>query len=247
MVMKPSIPEEIRNRHNERLDFTCHPGAPECSILVVLGHGVTGNKDRPLIMELASQLARAGIHALRFSFAGNGGSEGRFEDSTITKEIDDLGAVLDALPGWQVAYAGHSMGAAVGVLRGSTDARIRFLISLAGMAHTAAFADREFGQVTPGTGFMWDNPDCPLSQSYLDDMKRIGSVVDAAGRVRVPWLFVHGQADDVVPPQDSRDLFAVAGEPKRIIELPGADHVFSDSHASAMAGCVVDWMRQIKL
>ncbi|MCL4181095.1 MAG: hypothetical protein KJ072_25535 [Verrucomicrobia bacterium] len=62
--MKPSIPEEIRNRHNERLEFTCHPGAPEGSILVVLGHGVTGNKDRPLIMELASQLARAGIHAM---------------------------------------------------------------------------------------------------------------------------------------------------------------------------------------
>jgi fermentation-respiration switch protein FrsA (DUF1100 family) len=70
-------------------------------------------------------------------------------------------------------------------------------------------------------------------------------VVDAARRVRVPWLFVHGQADDVVPPQDSRDLFAVAGEPKQLVELPEADHVFSGSHANAMAGCVVDWLRQI--
>jgi uncharacterized protein len=247
MVTKHAIPEEIRNRHQERLDFTCHPGAAVCSTMVVLGHGVTGNKDRPLLVELANQLARSGIHALRFSFSGNGGSEGHFEDSTITREIEDLGAVLDALPHRQIGYAGHSMGAAVGVLRASTDARIQFLISLAGMAHTAAFADREFGQVKPGLGFMWDNPDCPLSQSYLDDMNRIGSVKEAAGRVRVPWLFVHGQADDVVPPQDSRDLFAVANEPKQLIELPDADHVFAGSDAGAMAGCVVDWVRQIRL
>lgn len=115
------------------------------------------------------------------------------------------------------------------------------------MAHTAAFAQREFDGVTPGTGCMWDKPDCPLSQAYLDDMARIGSVVDAARRVRGPWLFLHGLADDVVPSQDSRDLFAVAGEPKRLTEIPEADHVFSDPHASAMASSVVAWMRQIKL
>lgn len=245
--MKRTIPNEIRNRHGERLDFTYHPGATELSTLVVLGHGVTGNKDRPLLVELANLLARTGIHALRFSFAGNGASEGRFEDATIAKEVEDLGAVLDALAGWYVGYAGHSMGAAVGVLRASADTRIRFLISLAVMAHTAAFAQREFGSVTPGTGCMWDKPECPLSQTFLDDMARIGSVVDAARQVCVPWLFLHGLADDVVPPQDSRDLFAVAGEPKRFTEIAESDHVFSGSHASEMASSVVAWMRQIKL
>jgi uncharacterized protein len=242
--MKQIIPNEIRNRHGERLDFSYHPGAMENSTLVVLGHGVTGNKDRPLLVELANQLSRTGIHALRFSFAGNGASDGRFEEATISKEIEDLGAVLDALSEWHVGYAGHSLGAAVGVLRASTDPRIRFLISVAGMAHTAAFAQREFGSVMPGTGCMWDKPECPLSQAFLDDMTRIGSVVNAARGIRVPWLFVHGLAEDVVPPQDSRDLLAVAGEPKRLIEIPQADHLFSESHAEAMAGLVAAWTRQ---
>lgn len=245
--MNRSLPNEIRNQYGERLDFTYHPGAAELSTLVVLGHGVTGNKDRPLLLELASQLAQTGIHALRLSFSGNGNSEGRFADSTVSKEVEDLGSVLDALPGWRVGYAGHSMGAAVGVLRASNDSRIKFLISLAGMAHTAAFAQREFSGVTPGAGCMWDKPECPLSQAYLDDMARMHSVTNAARQVRVPWLFVHGLADDVVPPQDSRDLFAVATEPKRLVELPEADHVFSDHHARAMASAVVAWMREMKL
>jgi uncharacterized protein len=245
--MPNAIPELIRNRHGERLEFTYHPGAAELTTLVVIGHGVTGNKDRPLLITLAETLARAGIHALRFSFAGNGGSEGRFVDCTVSKEVEDLGAVLDALPGWRIGYAGHSMGAAVGVLRASTDRRIQFLISLAGMAHTAEFARREFGEVKPGDGLMWDKPECPLSQAYVDDMNRLGSVVAAARQVRVPWLFVHGTNDDVVPFQDSRDLLAVAHEPKRLVELPAADHVFSDPEAATMASAVVAWIRELKL
>lgn len=242
--MPNTIPKLIRNRHGERLDFTYHPGKPDQATLVLIGHGVTGNKDRPLVIELALALAGAGVHALRFSFAGNGGSEGRFVDSTVSKEVEDLGAVLDALPGWRIGYAGHSMGAAVGVLRASTDARIRFLISLAGMAHTAEFARREFGTVTPGAGLMWDKPECPLSTAYVDDMNRIGSVTNAARQIRVPWLFVHGVPDDVVPIQDSRDLFAVAHEPKKLVELPTADHVFSDANAAAMAQAVAQWVHQ---
>lgn len=245
--MKRSFPNEIRNQHGERLDFTYHAGAAELSTLLVLGHGVTGNKDRPLLVELAGRLAQTGIHALRLTFSGNGNSEGRFMDSTVSKEVEDLGAVLSALPGWHVGYAGHSLGAAVGVLRASSDSRIKFLISLAGMAHTAAFAQREFSGVTPGTGCMWENPECPLAQAFLDDMVRVNSVTNAARQVRVPWLFVHGLADDVVPPQDSRDLFAVANEPRRLVELPEADHIFSDHHARAMASAVVAWLREMKL
>ncbi len=244
--MAATIPQLIRNRHGERLDFTCHPGRPDQSTLVVIGHGVTGNKDRPLVIALAEALARAGVHALRFSFSGNGASEGPFAASTVAKEVEDLGSVLDALPGWRIGYAGHSMGAAVGVLRASNDPRIRFLISLAGMAHTADFARREFGEVKPGAGCMWDKPECPLSQAYVDDMNRIGSVIAAGKQVRVPWLFVHGTDDDVVPIQDSRDLLAVAGPAKQLTELPGADHVFSDTHAAKMADAVVNWVGQLR-
>ena len=77
--------------------------------------------------------AALGVPALRFSFSGNGNSEGSFEESCITKEIGDLGAVLDALPGRQVLYVGHSMGGAVGVIRATRDERIRVQSSLSSL------------------------------------------------------------------------------------------------------------------
>lgn len=233
---------DINNSQGERLDYTFHPGRAGERRIVVLGHGVTGNKDRPLLVAVAESLARAGIASIRISFSGNGASEGRFEDSTISKEVDDLGAVFDALQGWNITYAGHSQGAAVGVLRAGKDSRIKHLVSLAGMVHTAAFAAREFNGLRPGMDVMWDKPECPLSQAYLDDMKRIDSVANGARQIHVPWLLLHGTADDVVPVDDSRDIFRNANQPKTLVELQGADHSFSGDVLPLAAERVAEWL-----
>ena len=234
---------EIRNRHGEQLDYTFHEGEGDSKNIVVLGHGVTGNKDRPFVVALGEGLAAAGISALRFSFSGNGASEGKFTDSTISKEVEDLGAVLDVLKDHTVCYVGHSMGGAVGVLRASTDDRIRLLVSLAGMVHTKAFAQREFGDVTPDEGFMWDEPDCPLSQAYMDDLTQIDTVVDLSPQISVPWLLVHGDEDDVVPIEDSRDILAKANDQTQLIRLQSANHVFSDESTPVMVERVIVWLK----
>lgn len=237
---------DIANSVGEKLDYSFHPGNADSRDIVVIGHGVTGNKDRPFVVSLAEGLAASGINALRFSFAGNGESGGQFADATISKEVEDLGAVLDVLEGYRVAYVGHSMGGAVGVLRASRDVRIGLLVSLAGMVHTQAFAEREFGDVEPGAGCMWEDDDCPLSQQYVDDMAQIDSVVELGAKIIVPWLLVHGSEDDVVPPEDASDIITRASNGAEQVVIDGANHVFSD-HADQMVQVVVEWVqRQLK-
>lgn len=190
-------------------DYTFSAGSQTEKVpgwLVILGHGVTGDKDRPVIIENAAALNAAGFNTLRFSFAGNGESAGNFRESTISKEVDDLGAILDAVgPTYpQITYIGHSMGAAVGVLRAARDPRIKALISLAGMVNTKAFAETEFADASPDRDLMWDEPGCPLSSLFMEDLcQTIGSVAPKAEQVHVPWLLVHGTADDVVLPKDT--------------------------------------------
>ena len=233
----------IRNIEGEKIDYTFHPGNNSRKVIVVLGHGVTGNKDRPFVVALAETLSHDGIPTLRLSFSGNGDSEGRFEDSTISKEVEDLRCVFDALDGWSILYIGHSMGGAVGVLLADKDTRLVGLVSLAGMVHTEAFAQREFGDVTPGAGFMWDEPACPLSQTFIDDTVAICTVVTRAPSIWVPWLIVHGTEDDVVPLQDSLDIFERANNPKQLVQIEGADHVFSE-HTPDMIKVVHEWVRE---
>lgn len=238
---------EIFNSSKEKLDYEFHGDPSDTSLLVIIGHGVTGNKDRPWAVGLAEALDEAGINSLRFSFAGNGESEGDFGDCTISKEVKDLKAIIDAADdeGYhRICYAGHSMGGAVGVLSAVKDERIALLISLSGMVYTKKFCETEFGDQTPGKGCMWEDEDCPLSQAFVDDMNKIDNVLAKTEKVEVPWLIVHGDADDVVPVDEGREIYQAAYEPKDLYILEGVDHVYSDDGLEKMTTVVVGWLKE---
>ena len=234
---------EIRNAQGDKINYTFHSGGDAASATMLIGHGVTGNKDRAHLVALAEGLAAAGVNALRFSFAGNGDSEGAFGDCTITKEVGDLNAVINAVSeeGGILYYAGHSMGGAVGVLTAAEDDRLRGLVSLAGMVDCKKFAETEFGEEK--SGFMWEEKDCPLSETYMNDMETLGTIVDTGSEIRIPWLLVHGTEDDVVLVQDSNDIYEKANEPKQLHIIGGADHSFNEpAHCDEMVATVVSWV-----
>lgn len=235
-----NAPGELRNAHGERLDAEFRPGAPASRALVVVAHGVTSDRDRPYLVELARGLEREGVASLCLSFAGNGASEGRFEDATPSKEAEDLASVLDALEGWNVAYAGHSMGGAVGVLCAARDARLRALVSLAGMLHVERFFAAHFGRLAFGEP-MLGKPRCPWNRALAEDARRLGSLTAQAAAVRVPWLLVHGTADELVPHGDSLDARAATGERAQVELLEGVDHRF-DGAVDAVVARVVPWL-----
>ena len=246
------LPFEIRNAGGERIDAAWRAATldqatgiadPGAAPVVVIGHGVTSHWDRPWQTELSAALGNAGVASVLVSFAGNGASEGRFEDVTPTKEAADLGSVLDALEAWGVrrlAYAGHSMGAAVGVLRASVDPRIEALVSLAGMFHVHAFMQRTFGHL-PSGGLMLDKPGCLWNAALDDDGLRLGSLEREAAAVRVPWLLVHGDADELVPLQDAIAARAAAGGLPELVVLSGGDHRFTAA-IPALCDAVVPWL-----
>jgi pimeloyl-ACP methyl ester carboxylesterase len=231
----------IRNPYGEKLDYSYLPGSDVEAPLFVIGHGVTANKDREWAILLAEAFAKEGYGSLRFSFSGNGKSEGCFKDSCPSKEVEDLGSVLDAVK-VPVTYVGHSMGAAVGVLRAARDERIYRLISLGGMVDTAAFARRKFGDLIPGKDLMWDKPECPFSLTFKADMEQIGTVLPLAPRIQIPWLLVHGTEDGVVPASESELIAKKAGGPVQVDFISGGDHVFSQEFGQKMVDKVLLWL-----
>ena len=233
----------IRNTAGERLHVSFH-NAEKSDCLVILGHGLTGNKDRSLLVELADALAENGWPCLRITYSGNGDSEGAFTESNITKEVADLSAIIDQVgSGKRIAYIGHSMGGAVGALFAARDERVKIMVSLAGMVYTADFVKREFGDVIPDEGLMWDEPGCTLSKAYVEDLEEIGDTLAAAKEIRIPWLLIHGSADDIIPPRDSEDLFKVLRRPSTLLEIEGAGHSF-ENHYSKLTVSISDWLEK---
>lgn len=236
----------LTTRTGDNIDATFHP-APNTGYLALLGHGVTGNKDRPLIVGVATELAKLGIPCLRFSFAGNGASGGRFQDCTITSETEDLEDILNQVydPSLHIIYIGHSMGGAVGTLVAAKEpTRIKTLVSLAGMVETKTFFETEFGDVNPDEGLMWDESTCPLSQKAWDDATQtIVSTLPSAEQVTQPWLLIHGIDDDVVPIADSHSAVKAATTQTKLIERPGESHMFSEDAYPQIALAISDWLK----
>ena len=130
--------------------------------------------------------------------------------------------------------------------RGSVMIAVAFVgISLAGMVHTAEFARRKFGDLVPGKDLMWDKPECPLSQVFMEDMARVESTLPLAPRIQVPWLLIHGTADTVVPQAESQEMRDVAMTDVELVTLEGADHLFSGEHEDTMAWKVTNWLNRM--
>jgi dipeptidyl aminopeptidase/acylaminoacyl peptidase len=77
----------------------------------------------------------------------------------------------------------------------------------------------------------------------MDDLTSIGTVLDAAPKIKVPWLLVHGTEDDVVPIQDSKDIIIRAGHDVKFVVLQGSNHVFAGDFTAPMIETVVGWVK----
>ncbi len=234
---------QIRNQQGEIIDHALHPVDAVNDKLIILAHGVTGDMDREMMVKLANSLAKMGWPTMRISFSGNGNSEGQFTESTITKESDDLLAVLDQTKGTKkIAYIGYSMGAAVGSLTAAKDDRINVMISLAGMVRTKLFAETEFGDLIPDQDYMWEDQATPLSQKFMDDLRQIDTIIPAIKDLRLPWLLVHGSQDDVVLPDDSTLLFNHLKGKKKHIVIEATDHSFA-GHWKQITNHINEWLK----
>lgn len=237
----------IRNQQGEALDYRYRQANADrpSDWLYLIGHGVTGDRQRPLVIDSAQALATAGFDTLAFSFSGNGRSEGTFQKSTISKEVEDLRSVIDAVGPRRIAYVGHSMGAAVGVLLASQDKRIQRLVSLAGMVDTKTFALTEFGQEVPDQDLMWGDEACPLSSAFMTDLcETIGSVLPAASSIEIPWLLLHGTADDVVPILDSQSIAALGKSNVTVTQIQDGDHSFNGAARAPVLAALTAWAKR---
>ncbi len=175
------------------------------AVLVFNGNG--GN--RALRAPLAKALAAAELGVLLFDYRGYGGNPGSPTEEGLA--VDARAAVryledrADVDPK-RIVYFGESLGAAVAV-------------GLARERPPAALILRSpFNSLVEMAGTHY-----PFLLSGLLLKDRFPSI-DRIGRVIAPLLVIVGTADSLVPPEQSRRLFAAAGRGERLLEIAGADH-----------------------
>lgn len=239
----------IGNRDN--LILAALLSLPEkASCLVISCHGFRGAKEnRGRIYNLAAQLSQRGIGLLAFDFQGSGQSEGQYRNITLTRQANDLQDIIayaDQHFRLPIILLGRSFGGSTILAGASQDSRIAGYIfwstpiflkkTFAGM-DPAKFSQLEQGNtvtlVDEGGSFQLD-PDL-----FLDfDNHNMDTYIQAIGSR--PVLIVHGQADEVVAPENARYMAQqLANCQLHLIE--GADHRFS-MHSAQREALTIDWL-----
>lgn len=216
--------------------------------LVILMHALMMDSHEMLFELITKSLMEKQIAVLRFDFMGHGRSQGKFEDMTVPKELEDAEAALayaETLP-WVagISLLGHSQG---GVVAGMTAGRFpEKICSLVLMAPAASLAEeaRE-GRLA---GAHYDPERIPsyiscFGRRIKGDYARTAQtlpVYELSTKYNGPVCLIHGTADTVVSPDVSEKYHELYAN-SRLHLMRGVDHEFYRDMAGA-AGLAVDFL-----
>ncbi len=198
------------------------PGAGR-TVIVLCGY----NSARHHVLGISAALWRGGANVLLFDNRGRGDSEGDRVSLGYHERLDAKAAVGYALlrdPEAPLGVLGYSMGGAVALMVAAGDARIEAVVADSPFAsQTALLRARLRDYVGP-----LELPAYTLASRFLGyDPREVEPVRCVAGISPRPVMFIHGDGDRVTDPEDSRRMYGLAGEPKELWLVPGAEHVGS--------------------
>ncbi len=225
--------------------------------LIIFVHGFKGFKDWGCWDQVARSFAQAGFAFLKFNFSHNGTTMDNplefadleaFGQNNFSRELDDLGTVLDwALSGEhlhkyhldpnRVSLIGHSRGAATVLLKTREDERIHSLSTWAGVGNLDAYREAEGVEIWRKAGVTYINnlrtgQQMPLYFQLHEDLLQNSERLDMDQALREltrPLLVVHGSLDTVVPYSAALHLYENS-QNSELETLMGADHSFGGSH-----------------
>jgi pimeloyl-ACP methyl ester carboxylesterase len=190
-------------------------------VTVLVANGNAG--DRSLRAPLAAALRAQGLDVLLFDYRGFGGNPGRPSEDGLVADAraarDHLVRERGVAP-QRLLYLGESLGGAV-VARLATEAPVGGLVLRSPFVDLPSIGERIY-------------PYLPVRWLLADRFP----VAEPLGRVRVPTTVVLGEADGLIPPDQSRAVARAAGGD--VVAVPGADH--NDAvlgHGPALVDAVV--------
>jgi len=216
---------------------------------VIFVNGIATNMNRlhkkKRIGFLIDKFTSSGYRILIFDYYGRGESEGKWEEMNLTSALGDLEAACNFLKTDKIALIGESFGGGVSLIFASKDARVK-AVTLFYAAHSI---DNWCGGVRlkeakqKGYSTDWDNQKHRYPISFFTDFRE-HQVIKQVPKIKVPILITHGDIDTYILPKQSKEIYAVANEPKKLIIFPGEKHVYSEAGFKKAFDDVLMWFKK---
>ena len=243
---------QIDGDHGKLSAILQTPDGKKSYPLVIIYHGFTGNKNEPLLTNLANNLEAFGIASIRFDFNGHGDSDGNFSDMTVLNEIEDakkIYAYVSKLPEVKnISIAGHSQGGVVtSMVAGELGTDKVKCIAL--MAPAAVLREDSIRGNLFGVTFDSINPPKTVKifgghkvgRNYIKTAQTL-PIYETAEKFQGPALMIHGTGDIVVPYTFSLHYQHIYKN-SRLVLLTNFDHSFTQDVKRA-AKIVADYFAE---
>ena len=202
--------------------------SPEAATgLVIISHGYTDNRFGAL--KYARTYLERGFNVVIYDLRGHGLNEPAPCTYTALERNDLLAVIRDALERFPEAsflgLHGESLGAATSIAVLEDKPPVDFVV-----------ADCAFSEIAPVIAGVVEKNGLP---AFLADVASVCSKICCGYSYRqmrpieslkdntVPILFIHGEKDDFIPPEHSRQLKEATAGPAELHLIPGAPHAMS--------------------
>lgn len=231
------------NELSARLDL---PVDQEPLAYAIFAHCFTCSKNLLAIKNISRGLTAKGIAVLLFDFTGLGDSEGEFENTTFSSNINDLFAAANFLKKEYQApkiMIGHSLGGAAALFSAKKLKSIEAVVTIGAPfdpSHVTNLLSegveeiKNNGKATINIG----GRPFTIAKEFLDDLQQ-QQPEQVAKELRKALLILHSPQDIVVGIDNAAKIYSAALHPKSFISLDGADHLLSKKTDSIYAGKMI--------
>ncbi len=213
---------------------------------VIFAHCFTCTKNLTAVRNIGRALTDAGFGVLRFDFTGLGESEGDFENTNFSGNVDDLVEAADFLAENYMAptlLIGHSLGGTAAIFAASKMQSIKAVAVINSpsnplhVMHLLKDSAKEInknGKAKVNLG----GKDFTIKKQFLDDLEN-KSLIGVVSNFGKALLILHSPQDTVVGIKNAEEIYIAAKHPKSFVSLDGADHLLTKKEDSHYAGQVI--------
>ena len=216
----------------------------------LFAHCFTCNKNLTAVRNIARALNQNGIGVVRFDFTGLGESEGDFEDTNFSSNIEDLIDAAEYMQRELIApniIIGHSLGGAAAVFAAKQIDSIQAVATIGAPSspdHVSHLFNNKIEEIS-ASGIAEVNiggRSFTVKKQFLEDIeeKNMAQTVKA---LRKPLLVMHSPQDTTVGINNAAEIYQAAHHPKSFVSLDGADHLLTNKADSLYVGSLIsNWV-----
>jgi len=213
---------------------------------VIFAHCFTCTKNLSAVKNIGRALTDSGFGVLRFDFTGLGESEGDFENTNFSGNVEDLVEAANFLKKNYEAptlIIGHSLGGAAAIFAANKIDSIKTVAVINSPSHPSHVMHllRESKHEITKNGKAKVNLgglDFTIKKQFLDDLED-KSLLKIVSKFKKALLILHSPQDTVVGINNAEEVYTSAHHPKSFISLDGVDHLLSQKEDSKYVGQVI--------